>query len=109
VLVTIFLMMEARRYRYYEIWASACAYWKPVTSHSYWRPKVLCRRYMGQASRCGLDHAALYTPASGKRLADDCGATILWIFALLALSWNLKFYLILFRLAIFASSSIARR
>src|SRR3982751_1145587 len=91
VLVAIFLLMEARRYRYYEIWSS--------------RVRVLETGYFAQllASEPVEDawakHLAadLITPhftiseweAVGRRLRRN----YLWIFALLALSWNLKVYL----------------
>ena len=93
ILVAIFLLMEARRYRYYEIWSS--------------RVRVLETGYFAQLlapDNVPLDeswaqHLAsdLITPhftiseweAVGRRLRRN----YLWIFALLALSWNLKVYL----------------
>jgi uncharacterized membrane protein len=93
VLVTIFLLMEARRYRYYEIWSS--------------RVRVLETGYFAQLlapdsvapDEAWAKHLAsdLITPhftiseleAVGRRLRRN----YLWIFALLALSWNLKVYL----------------
>ena len=93
ILVAIFLLMEARRYRYYEIWSS--------------RVRVLETGYFAQllapeslppdeewAAHLASD---LITPhftiseweAVGRRLRRN----YLWIFALLALSWNLKVYL----------------
>lgn len=92
VLVTIFLLMEARRYRYYEIWSS--------------RVRVLETGYFAQMlapdnapEEAWSRHLAadLITPhftiseleAVGRRLRRN----YLWIFALLALSWNLKVYL----------------
>lgn len=92
VLVAFFLFMEARRYRYYEIWSS--------------RVRVLELSYFAQmlspdatkddswAAHLAKD---LQTPhftiseweAVGRRLRRN----YLWIFALLALSWNLKVYL----------------
>src|SRR2546421_2015668 len=93
ILVAIFLLMEARRYRYYEIWSS--------------RVRVIETGYFAQM--LGPDsvprdqewapHLAsdLLTPhftisvweAIGRRLRRN----YVWIFALLALSWNLKVYL----------------
>ena len=85
--------MEARRYRYYEIWSS--------------RVRVLETGYFAQLlapENSPTDHAwaehlasDLITPhftiseweAVGRRLRRN----YLWIFALLALSWNLKVYL----------------
>jgi uncharacterized membrane protein len=92
VLVAFFLFMEARRYRYYEIWSS--------------RVRVLETGYFAQllAPQSAVDkdwaeHLAsdLITPhftiseweAVGRRLRRN----YLWIFMLLALSWNLKVYL----------------
>ena len=93
ILVSIFLVMEARRYRYYEIWAS--------------RVRVMETGYLAQmlapdsvprdqewASHLASD---LLTPhftisvweAVGRRLRRN----YIWLFALLALSWNLKVYL----------------
>lgn len=92
VLISIFLIMEARRYRYYEIWSS--------------RVRVLETGYFAQMlAPQGVpedewaEHLAadLLTPhftiseweAIGRRLRRN----YLWIFALLAASWNLKVYL----------------
>jgi uncharacterized membrane protein len=93
ILVAIFLLMEARRYRYYEIWSS--------------RVRVLETGYFAQllvpenhpTDEAWAEHLAsdLLTPhftiteweAIGRRLRRN----YLWIFALLALSWNLKVYL----------------
>jgi uncharacterized membrane protein len=92
ILVAFFLFMEARRYRYYEIWSS--------------RVRVLETGYFAQLlapeSTTSQDWAAhlaadLITPhftiseweAVGRRLRRN----YLWIFILLALSWNLKVYL----------------
>lgn len=93
LLVAIFLLMEARRYRYYEIWSS--------------RVRVLETGYLAQMlapdvveqDKQWAEHLAsdLITPhftiseweAIGRRLRRN----YLWIFALLALSWNLKVYL----------------
>lgn len=93
ILIAIFCIMEARRYRYYEIWSS--------------RVRVLETGYLAQllapegtvpdkewAAHLAAD---LLTPhftiseweAIGRRLRRN----YLWIFALLALSWNLKVYL----------------
>ncbi|HKO99042.1 MAG TPA: DUF2270 domain-containing protein [Pyrinomonadaceae bacterium] len=93
ILVAIFLLMEARRYRYYEIWSS--------------RVRVIETGYFAQMlapesvppDEGWAEHLAadLITPhftiteweAVGRRLRRN----YLWIFALLALSWNLKVYL----------------
>jgi uncharacterized membrane protein len=93
ILVAIFLVMEARRYRYYEIWSS--------------RVRVLETGYFASlldpentpTDEAWAQHLAadLITPhftiteweAIGRRLRRN----YLWIFALLAMSWNLKVYL----------------
>jgi uncharacterized membrane protein len=93
ILIAIFLLMEARRYRYYEIWSS--------------RVRILETGYFAQLlapesvppDEAWAEHLAadLITPhftiteweAVGRRLRRN----YLWIFALLALSWNLKVYL----------------
>jgi len=93
ILVAVFLVMEARRYRYYEIWSS--------------RVRVIETGYLARmlapesvpADKEWASHLAsdLLTPhftisvweAIGRRLRRN----YIWLFALLALSWNLKVYL----------------
>ena len=85
--------MEARRYRYYEVWASRVrvletGYFAPMLSHQTIPP-----------DKEWADHlsADLITPhftiseleAFGRRLRSN----YLWIFILLALSWTLKVYI----------------
>jgi uncharacterized membrane protein len=93
ILVTVFLVMEARRYRYYEIWASRVR----VIETGYLAPMLApdsVPRDQEWASHLAND---LLTPhftisvweAIGRRLRRN----YLWIFLLLALSWNLKVYL----------------
>jgi uncharacterized membrane protein len=94
ILVAIFLVMEARRYRYYEIWSSRVrvmetGYFAPMLAHN--ASEVYDEEW---ASHLAAD---LLTPrftiseweAIGRRLRRN----YLWIFALLAMSWNLKVYL----------------
>jgi len=93
ILVSIFLFMEARRYRYYEVWANRVR----VIETGYLAP-MLSQRQIGSdkewAERISDD---LITPhftiteweAVGRRLR----ANYLWIFILLALSWMLKIYI----------------
>jgi len=93
ILVSIFLFMEARRYRYYEVWANRVriletGYFAPMLSHRTIPP-----------DKEWADHISsdLITPhftiseweAVGRRLR----ANYLWIFILLALSWTLKIYI----------------
>ncbi|MFN2453292.1 MAG: DUF2270 domain-containing protein [Pyrinomonadaceae bacterium] len=92
VLVSFFLHMEARRYRYYEIWSS--------------RVRVLETGYFAQMlapehlpDEEWADHLAadLLTPHFTISMSEAIGRRLrrnyLWIFALLAASWNLKVYL----------------
>lgn len=93
ILVAIFLLMEARRYRYYEIWSSRVR----VIETGYFA-QMLAPESVPQ-DEAWAEHLAadLLTPhftitereAVGRRLRRN----YLWIFALLALSWNLKVYL----------------
>lgn len=93
ILVSIFLFMEARRYRYYEVWANRVrvletGYFAPMLSHRTIPP-----------DKEWADHISsdLITPhftiseweAVGRRLRSN----YLWIFILLALSWTLKVYI----------------
>ncbi len=93
ILVAIFLLMEARRYRYYEIWSSRVR----VLETGYFA-SLLAPESTPQ-DEAWAEHLAadLITPhftiteweAIGRRLRRN----YLWIFALLATSWNLKVYL----------------
>ncbi len=93
ILVSIFLFMEARRYRYYEVWANRVrvletGYFAPMLSHRTIPPDKEWAEHIA---------ADLITPhftiseweAVGRRLR----ANYLWIFILLALSWTLKIYI----------------
>jgi uncharacterized membrane protein len=92
ILVAIFLLMEARRYRYYEIWSSRVR----ILETGYFA-QVLKPERPVEDSWAEQLAADLITPhftiteweAVGRRLRRN----YLWIFALLALSWNLKVYL----------------
>ena len=92
VLVAFFLFMEARRYRYYEIWSS--------------RVRVLETGYFARI----LSPDAPMDDAWARQLTDDLAEphftiseweavgrrlrrNYLWLFALLAAAWNLKVYL----------------
>src|SRR5256886_2005620 len=93
ILVAVFLMMEARRYRYYEIWASRVRVLETGYFAQLLAPEGLPRD-QEWASHLASD---LLTPhftisvweAIGRRLRRN----YIWLFALLALSWNLKVYL----------------
>jgi uncharacterized membrane protein len=93
ILVTVFLVMEARRYRYYEIWASRVR----VIETGYLAPMLAPDSVPTDQEWASHLASDLLTPhftisvweAIGRRLRRN----YLWIFLLLALSWNLKVYL----------------
>ena len=93
ILVVIFLLMEARRYRYYEIWSSRVR----ILETGYFSHLLMPDNRPADESWAEHLAADLTTPhftiteweAVGRRLRRN----YLWIFALLALSWNLKVYL----------------
>jgi uncharacterized membrane protein len=93
LLVVIFLLMEARRYRYYEIWSSRVR----ILETGYFAPLLMPEQRPAEETWAEHLAADLMTPhftiteweAVGRRLRRN----YLWIFALLALSWNLKVYL----------------
>ncbi|HJY29404.1 MAG TPA: DUF2270 domain-containing protein [Pyrinomonadaceae bacterium] len=93
ILVAIFLLMEARRYRYYEIWSSRVR----ILETGYFANILMPENRPADESWAEHLAADLTTPhftiteweAVGRRLRRN----YLWIFALLALSWNLKVYL----------------
>jgi uncharacterized membrane protein len=91
ILVAFFLTMEARRYRYYEIWASRvrvietgffAQMLKPTATADEWAEHL--------ASDLRTPHFTISLwEALGRRLRRN----YLWLFLLLAASWNLKVYL----------------
>ena len=93
ILVAIFLLMEARRYRYYEIWSSRVR----ILETGYFAHLLVPENQPNDEAWAEHLAADLTTPhftiteweAIGRRLRRN----YLWIFALLALSWNLKVYL----------------
>jgi uncharacterized membrane protein len=93
ILVSIFLFMEARRYRYYEVWANRVrvletGYFAPMLSHRTIPPDQEWAEHIA---------ADLITPHFTIRVWEAVGrrlrANYLWIFILLALSWSLKIYI----------------
>jgi uncharacterized membrane protein len=93
ILVSIFLFMEARRYRYYEVWANRVrvletGYFAPMLSHRTIPP-----------DKEWADHIAAdllaphFTISVWEGLGRRLRANYLWIFILLALSWALKIYI----------------
>lgn len=93
ILVSIFLFMEARRYRYYEVWANRVrvletGYFAPMLSHRTILPDKEWADHI--AADLISPHFTISTwEAVGRRLR----ANYLWIFILLALSWTLKIYI----------------
>ena len=93
ILVSIFLFMEARRYRYYEVWANRVR----VVETGYFAPMLSSRTIPPDKEWAEHISADLITPhftiseweAVGKRLRSN----YLWIFILLALCWTLKLYI----------------
>ena len=92
VLVAFFLFMEGRRYRYYEIWSSRVR----MLETDYFARMLAPDATLNEDWAVHLANDLL-TPhftiseweAVGRRLRRN----YLWIFALLAASWNLKVYL----------------
>lgn len=93
LLVAFFLFMEARRYRYYEIWSSRLR----MIETGYFA-RILSPDGLGEDSKWMEALASeLQTPhftiseweALGRRLRRN----YMWLFLLLAASWNLKVYL----------------
>ena len=93
ILVSIFLFMEARRYRYYEVWANRVrvletGYFAPMLSHRTIPPDKEWAEHI--SADLLSPHFTISTwEAVGRRLR----ANYLWIFILLALSWTLKIYI----------------
>ena len=93
VLVTIFLFMEARRYRYYEVWAFRVrvletGYFAPMLSHRTIPPDKEWADHIS-ADLLRPHFTISIWEAVGRRLR----ANYMWIFILLALSWTLKIYI----------------
>lgn len=93
ILVSIFLFMEARRYRYYEVWANRVrvletGYFAPMLSHQTMPPDKEWAEHIS-ADLLSPHFTISEWEAVGRRLRSN----YLWIFVLLALSWALKVYL----------------
>ena len=93
ILVSIFLFMEARRYRYYEVWANRVriletGYFAPMLSHRTIPPDKEWAEHI--SADLLVPHFTISVwEAVGRRLR----ANYLWIFILLAVSWTLKIYI----------------
>lgn len=93
ILVSIFLFMEARRYRYYEVWANRVrvletGYFAPMLSHRTMPPD---KEWADHISADLL--APHFTISEWEAIGRRLRANYLWIFILLALSWSLKIYI----------------
>ena len=93
ILVSIFLFMEARRYRYYEVWANRVrvletGYFAPMLSHRTIPPDKEWAEHIS-ADLIAPHFTISIWEALGRRLR----ANYLWIFILLAVSWTLKIYI----------------
>jgi len=93
ILVSIFLFMEARRFRYYEVWANRVrvletGYFAPMLSHRTIAPDKEWAEHIS-ADLISPHFTISVWEAVGRRLR----ANYLWIFLLLALSWTLKIYI----------------
>jgi uncharacterized membrane protein len=93
ILVSIFLFMEARRYRYYEVWANRVrvletGYFAPMLSHRTIPPDKEWAEHIS-ADLISPHFTISELEAVGRRLRSN----YLWIFMLLALSWTLKVYI----------------
>jgi uncharacterized membrane protein len=91
ILVAFFLTMEARRYRYYEIWASRVRVIETGFFAQMLKPTVITDEWAEHlASDLRTPHFTISLwEALGRRLRRN----YLWLFLLLAASWNLKVYL----------------
>lgn len=93
LLVSIFLFMEARRYRYYEVWANRVrvletGYYAPMLSHRTMPPDKEWAEHIA-ADLISPHFTISEWEAVGRRLRSN----YLWIFVLLSLSWTLKIYI----------------
>jgi uncharacterized membrane protein len=93
ILVAIFMFMEARRYRYYEVWASRVrvletGYFAPMLSHRTIAPDQEWADHLS-ADLISPHFTISEWEAVGRRLRSN----YIWIFILLALSWSLKVYI----------------
>jgi len=93
ILLLIFLFMEARRYRYYEVWANRVrvletGYFAPMLSHQTMPPDKEWAEHIS-ADLLAPHFTISEWEAVGRRLRSN----YVWIFVLMALSWTLKVYL----------------
>lgn len=93
ILVAIFLFMEARRYRYYEVWANRVR----VIETGYFAPMLSPRTTAKDQEWADHIAADLMSPHFTISVLESVGRRLrsnyIWIFILLALCYNLKIYL----------------
>ncbi|MEZ5306684.1 MAG: DUF2270 domain-containing protein [Pyrinomonadaceae bacterium] len=93
LLVAIFLFMEARRYRYYEVWASRvrtleAGYFAPMLSYHTIAPDKEWAEHLSEDLL-----RPYFTITEWEAVGRRLRANYIWIFGLLALSWTLKIYI----------------
>ncbi|GAC1446026.1 MAG: hypothetical protein NVSMB56_01310 [Pyrinomonadaceae bacterium] len=92
VLIAYFLVMEARRYRYYEIWSNRVRILETQYLAQMLTPdKVLKDEWAGHLAQDLL--TPRFTISEWEAIGRRLRRNYWWIFLLLALSWNLKVYL----------------
>jgi uncharacterized membrane protein len=95
LLVLFFLLMEARRYRYYELWSSRVR----VIETGYFARMLAPDGSIDTGDRQWAEMlssdllAPHFTISEWEAIGRRLRRNYLWLFALLALSWNLKVYL----------------
>ncbi|HMF55329.1 MAG TPA: DUF2270 domain-containing protein [Pyrinomonadaceae bacterium] len=92
IVVAFFLFMEARRYRYYEIWASRVRVMESGYFAQMLGPQQTIDRGWAELLMADLT-TPHFTISESEALGRRLRRNYLWLFILLALSWNLKVYL----------------
>lgn len=92
ILIAYFLVMEARRYRYYELWSSRVR----VIETSYLAQMLKFDKVTNDEWADALSEDLLtphFTISEWEAIGRRLRRNYLWIFVLLASSWNLKVYM----------------
>jgi uncharacterized membrane protein len=92
ILVAFFLFMEARRYRYYEIWASRVRVLETGYFAQLLSPLNINDHEWAEHLAADMRHPH-FTISEWEAVGRRLRRNYLWLFALLASSWNLKVYL----------------
>lgn len=92
VLVAFFLFSEARRYRYYEIWSSRVRLLETGYFAALLQPERETDDSWADTLASDL-HKPHFTISEWEAVGRRLRRNYLWIFILLAASWNLKVYL----------------